>query len=604
MLEDIVEEIFRAIKKDDVQSFEKCYQQGRTKELAFGRFPLLSLCYLYKARKIISKYEDELLRVKNYIQVEEKPEMYALFKSKAGRTLRIYVANNQMVHPLEMLAILNKATRLENVYKKALKTNQTIENLQTIEMIKSSTKIEASETKIKLPKQKISNELLKIAAIIVCVAFIFALAFSGLAVFIHFEGSGSEDNPYSVTSMKQLNAAMEAGAYIVLNADIEGESISFDDYDKKINGNGHTITLTNQTSAIFKELSGNIENVNFVITANYSNNADSAILCTKNSGTITNVNITLDGEIKYTGSAAGENDVKVAIYTTENKGTIENCKLTTTANIIGNGTSSIAFGGFASTNSGTIKSCEINGAINLDEIDGASTAYTNTGIIDSIINNASVKQTSNAFNVVVGIAGICLINDGTVSNAINNGRVEIVATNTKGVYINIGGIVCVNHAEINRCKNNGEVAGDCQLSQFAIGGITAYSEPNTSEARIENCASIGKITMATVDTRTNGYMGGISGEVSNLHLINSFSIADIDVTGTFSSIYAAGLVGAWYPSYELQNNAYLATEKVPHGIYLYETQYIWSQLVPYDRGDGMFEKYETISEIEQLEIYW
>ena len=60
------EQIFEAIKKDDLKLFSSLFVYQSDFNLCYGRFPLLSVLYLYGAYSILSKYEKSLLRIGNY----------------------------------------------------------------------------------------------------------------------------------------------------------------------------------------------------------------------------------------------------------------------------------------------------------------------------------------------------------------------------------------------------------------------------------------------------------------------------------------------------------------------------------------------------------
>ena len=53
-----------AIKKDNVKAFGKIIQDAECLLFTYGRFPVLSLCYLWDSWKIISKYESRLISIK------------------------------------------------------------------------------------------------------------------------------------------------------------------------------------------------------------------------------------------------------------------------------------------------------------------------------------------------------------------------------------------------------------------------------------------------------------------------------------------------------------------------------------------------------------
>lgn len=48
-------EIIEIIKRDDLIAFLSLSKNENLLNLSFGRFPILSLCYLYNAKKIVKK---------------------------------------------------------------------------------------------------------------------------------------------------------------------------------------------------------------------------------------------------------------------------------------------------------------------------------------------------------------------------------------------------------------------------------------------------------------------------------------------------------------------------------------------------------------------
>ncbi len=613
MVEDIGQEIYNAIKKDNLELFEKHVNEEHAKELSFGRFPILSLCYLYNAKKIIKKYEDELLLLRTYVQIPEKIETYSLFKKKAGRNLRLYAGTNNIIHPLEMLSILGKASRLEKVYPKAIKTNSTIENLKTIEMVKSSTEINPTETKIQMPKQKIPKKLYKISISIMAVCLVFAIVFSLAAVGVVALGDGSENHPYYVRSVSQLEEAISKGKYIVLDSDIECESLSIGDYDGNIDGNSHTIKLTNQTTNIFKNFTGSIKNLNIDIQLDFANNASSGILTYKNSGTIDNVNITINGKMKYTGAAVGTS-IMFALISSDNSGTISNVTINGALEIEGNITSDVEFGAIAGANTGSIKTIKTSGTFTFTEANGAMGVFKNDGDVDSFENSASLYQTSNAYSTdyanegrSLRMGGIVSINYGTVSNSINTGDITIEDKNEQGVYSIIGGVTCVNLGTIQKCKNTATLTSNVNYAIARTGSICGDSEIDGKIPSIKECAGLGTIVVSVESDRSRCFVGGLVGCVFGSYnntatIADSYSAIQTQINGTYTSICRGGIVGFWPSTYGdgLSNNAYLQSNTVPYGLYV-SGYFAYEGVVS---SQGMFANYENMSDIEALEIYW
>ena len=54
-MEEKAKKLLAAIKKDDLAAFKKVFDKD-TEKYSFGRFPLLSLCYLYGSVKIAFTY--------------------------------------------------------------------------------------------------------------------------------------------------------------------------------------------------------------------------------------------------------------------------------------------------------------------------------------------------------------------------------------------------------------------------------------------------------------------------------------------------------------------------------------------------------------------
>ena len=78
--------IINSIKADNLMDFSQLVKDNQN--LCFGRFPILSICYLYGAKKIIKSYESKLCQIKEYKIVDESFEVYNKFKQFAGRCLR------------------------------------------------------------------------------------------------------------------------------------------------------------------------------------------------------------------------------------------------------------------------------------------------------------------------------------------------------------------------------------------------------------------------------------------------------------------------------------------------------------------------------------
>lgn len=607
MVEDIGQEIFNAIRKDDLKSFEKYANDERAKAISFGRFPILSLCYLYNAKKIVKKYEDELLRIKSYVVIEEKYEMYLLFKQKAGRMIRLYAGKNQIVHPLEMLSILMKASHLEQVYSKAMKSNAQVENLVAIEKIKSSSDIQISETKIALPKQPINSPIFKYAMIAVAVLLVFAITFSLSIIGIINAGFGTQEHPYKVTGAEQLSKAMEQNAVIELSQDIEIEYLALESFSGKLNGNGHTITIKEQKTNIIDKFTGSISNVNFVINAQMSTNVSSSLFINTNNGDISNVKFDIKGKMEYSGSSTQNTMIPMALIINENNKDVKDIDVNLDVEVSSNGYSNVRFAAFVQTNTKTIENVSISGKVKLNELVGAVCTYLNDeeAIIKNVQNSASLELTAKELSMELALSAIVCENAGEINNCINTGNISLTSERENGHYAYIGGIVTFNYLKVAKCKNEGSIAFKAKAAYVRIGGIAAQTEAKLNQYMdIEECASVGKISVNTENELSQCFVGGLIGYTGNATRITKcYSMADGAKEG-LQDLMLFGGITAVLSTYgtTLDKNAYLSGTTIEHGLYTYS---IFSGYTSYDTGDdGMFDKYTTKDEIKALEIYW
>ena len=464
-----------------------------------------------------------------------------------------------------------------------------------------------------LTKQKIPKKLYTIAASIMSICLIFAIVFTLAAFGVVALGDGSENHPYYVRSASQLEEAISKGKYIVLDSDIECESLSIGDYDGHIDGNSHTIKLTNQTTNVFKNFSGSIKNLNLDIQLDYANNVTSGILTYKNSGEIDNVNLTINGKMRYTGAAVGS-IIMFSIVSSENSGSISNIKIDGALEVEGNIASSVEFGAIAGFNSGNIKSITTSGEYIFNEANGTMGVFANEGEIDTFVNSASLTQNSSAYSTdyaedgrVLRMGGIVSINYGTIKNGINTGNISIVNKNEQGVYALIGGVACVNLGTMQKCKNTATLTTDVYYAIARIGSICADTEINTKIPTITECAGLGTLSVNVESDRSRCFIGGIVGCVfgsytSTANITNCYSAIQTQIVGTYTSICRSGIVGLWPSTYGdgLSNNAYLQSNTVPYGLYI-SGYFSYEGIVS---SQNMFTNYENMSDIEVLEIYW
>ena len=123
-MQTIEESLFQAIKKDDKKAFDALMENTQCGACRLGRFPTLSLLYLYDAKKILADYEEKFIDITSFTAYSEPVEISKKFSSKAGKCLRLYL--NEIVSPLEMLLILDKTNRLKRLYPLAKNASSSI----------------------------------------------------------------------------------------------------------------------------------------------------------------------------------------------------------------------------------------------------------------------------------------------------------------------------------------------------------------------------------------------------------------------------------------------------------------------------------------------
>ena len=97
--------LFEAIKLDDLVTFSVLIENESDKifSTSFGRFPMLSVCYLYNAKKIVTMYEDRLIKIGNFVRVYEPFEIYDKFIKLSKKSFRLYLNDDSTIYPIEML---------------------------------------------------------------------------------------------------------------------------------------------------------------------------------------------------------------------------------------------------------------------------------------------------------------------------------------------------------------------------------------------------------------------------------------------------------------------------------------------------------------------
>lgn len=555
-----LQNLYMAIKSDDEKSFTSLMLSKSDLNISFGRFPILSLCYLYKSVKILRKYEKLLMPISKFEVVYEYFDIYKDFKQNAKRSLRLYACKEKVIYPIEMIAVLDERETIKHRYKFLFKNEEILENLQKIYNLNQKIEIIATRDKFVCKPKKISFKqkiLSGVLAFVFCVLSVFS--FVSINIIKNTFGLGTADSPIYISSEQEFVTAMKKGSkYYVLEKDIVlSQNVYVNNFSGTLEGGDNTLYLANnQAASMIKNLSGNIKNVNFeFLIENAKFSSSVAILAENNTGIIDNCSFSG----KILASVEGTTDLFVTGVAVKNKGTISNSVVNLEATISNLAQTNAYLSAFVGVNEGVISNSSVaENKFVSNTVDLAGFAAENYGTISNVVSDVSLEQTSSK-EWHPNCAGIVMINYGTIDGATNNAKITSISTATTvpeggELHVYAGGIACNNYKIIKNCKNNGEISGSGKVSIPFVGGISAmnivdekYSvdETNTLICVVENSKSICDLKSFSESARA--YAGGVVA-VNNTQVIKCgfegsiYCDSNLNSTDDFN-VYAGGIAG-------------------------------------------------------------
>lgn len=544
--------LLEAIKKDNLKEFVSLTEQDRSLlYLRFGRFPLLSLCYLYGSESIAEKAEPSLLGFSNYTYEDEDFDSYLKFREAAKRSLRLFPPD-RVVHPLEMLAVTNQAWKLSSVYSSTQKSYKTAETIRMVYKVTHGQEIEIGLDSISVKNNRTGKKELIFFIAAFVMAFVLLCLSTG-AFWGFKEAFGGGDAPYKVRSAKQFLLAAENNSDIILVKDIDfSDRAGLDSFKGTIEGNGKTITA--ETNAFIKELEGKIFNLNVVIKPKNTHITEhTGLFVTVNKGEINNVKVSVKSDFT-TEYEASENDTGLFFSTMvyENKGTMTDCEANIVTHIKGDSGFDTCFGALAAVNSSTMTGCRTGeeSIITSETADIAGIVSKNSanGTMFGCINNASVAQVTGNKGWLPNTSGIAMQNYGKITECVNYGgilsRSDYQAANNKEMLdVYAGGIASINHSRIQNCVNRGVVEGHATSFNVYSGGIAAVNNKN---AIIFGSVNYGGILSRSDYDAADGaesvvvYAGGISG-LNSSSIQNCFNRGKVEGQSVSCNVYSGGI---------------------------------------------------------------
>ncbi|MBO4539491.1 MAG: hypothetical protein J5781_04385 [Clostridia bacterium] len=561
-MEEKAKRLLAAVKKDDLAAFKKEFDKD-TEKYSFGRFPLLSLCYLYGSFKIAFTYEKKLLALSRYVVVEEDRESYYLFRRRAHRVLRLFVGGGRTVSPLVMLAVLGRHDGLRALYPVAYKDATIREEISYAAQTLYGSTVTFGRNSIRIRRQH-TTRLQKITTYAACAVSIVMIACALLGYFMMPNDRGTEDNPVAVANGKQLVLALKNEGYYTLTDDVALTVEQRTTFKGALNGNGHKVSLSaSSAGAVFAKTEGTIKDVEFVIDAGDVETSESlALLIAENTGTLENVTLTVKGNISVKEKeTAGEEQEKETVYISafvgKNSGAVSGCKITCDLTANNPSGTNAYLSVLASENTGTVSQCEANGKVSSTTTDLAGMVAENEqgGVISGCKVDASLSQESTKTGWSPNVAGLCLHNYGTISESKFSGAISVKCsvakgegTSDNGETVYAGGIGCFNEGDVISCESSGTIEGVVENALQCVGGIVGYNyiAVENNQYDLEKLGSVMNcVSSAKIDLTSSGayavYAGGMVGLNDSGAISGGTTAAKITCDATCH--YLGGTVG-------------------------------------------------------------
>lgn len=661
MLNEKLSNLFKAIKEDNNALFFSSFKGNEN--ICFGRFPVLSLCYLYKAKSILKKHKKDLsIKIIKYKIVDEPFDVYKIFKGKAGRCLRLYMGDC-IITPIEMLAILNKDNGVKNQFKNYKKDEKVLQNLKAIYLINCQ-RFEVNGNKVKIGKKPLNLHQTKLRKIAFSVSLAVVLFVSVLFTTINFTtGFGVSFSPFVISCEEQFYKALSSDGHYKLTNDITiNKPLENLNFSGIFEGNNHTLYFNEAPNEnLIKTNEGLIKNLNIVYNSSQKEISTSLSLFVENNkGNIDNVNVSCEN-LNLTVNKKENENIFINAIANSNNGSIKNCNVLLNFNVAGLGNGECYVSGIAGDNYKTIDNCVIkqNSNITTTEVDVTGVVYGNqkSGIISNCKNYAVLHQTSADMNWSPNVCGIALTNYGTIKDCYNYGQLTAISTydsDEVAGFVYVSGICAINYSNLTHCVNKGNLFGTSNKGLIYCGGINAINYSvidkclnkadltassnkgitycgginsfstyyqNTQENLvylpvIKNCGVEGNISASTEQDGVLVFAGGISGRFSGRwdlgncgSLINCYSITNF-TNGNSDKYFIGTLVGLTDVTTFLGKNYYgltlgnIAVLNQANITYQIGSLVSGSSIYNGINLEGITISFDAVNQIMQQEVYW
>lgn len=592
MNELLAKKLFDSIKKDDLKSFDECMEEFPCGTLRFGRFPVLSLLYLFSAKKITAAYEEKFLKTNSWQELDEPQFVSVLFRKKAGKCLRLYL--DEVVSPLEMLLILDKTSKLKRVYPLSRPSSAVKQRLKEIYYVKYALNVSYEGDNIVLdrrPLKKSEKRRILIAAVssVLCIAIAVGTPFV-VNAFVPFIGisddnpstpdnpsdGGNTDNPsdnpdnpsddsekkyYNVSSFEEIDFASQ-NVY-TLTADITVPNGFYaEQLNCELNGGGKTVTVSDN-NPLFGVVTGTVRDIVFSFSGDISVSENFAFVTLLNLGTIKNVTLNVSGKLTATlGEQSTDGGITVAGIAVANGpsssiftyGQIDSCTVNyNNFNIVGNLYANATYGGIAGTNYAYLRNCTVSGKITSDTLDIAGICVTNNYSLSSCTNRASLTQKSSSPDWNPIVAGIVTTNSYSLTSCVNYGEISAQSENTDTAHeentdpsVSAAGIAYLNRGTlsapiISQSINYGKISASSKDRTSYAAGICISSSGGIRECLNERGADV----VSENRSDFSSYGGGISVYAYG-YVYGSVNKGDVTVSSAEGNAYSGGITAYSY----------------------------------------------------------
>ena len=544
--------ILQAIRQDQPADFDRL--TGKHKNLRFGRFSLLSICYLFGAHRIVRAHKNAM-RQGAPVDLDELPAVYNAFVAVAGRSLRLWAGYvRHEVHPLAVLALTGDWRTLRREYPTYVCTPDEQTRLVEAIYLRYHVRARVEEGKLILPPKPLSvgtRSLLWSAAAALTVVMLASIALLGVGAG-YKRGVGVR----SAESLAEGKAGVHYGlqADVTLDAPTEWAAFSLD-------GDDHFITVEVGEEPILADFAGTVENCTIVFKcASMALRRSYACLGLANHGTWRNVRFVFEGDegwcftlVDFVKAQDGNQTCMFGGLFVTNAGTIEGCTLEGDLSWVGMAEVDGEAGAYCGSNEGIISSCTLEGSVRADTVDVGGLVFRNekSGVIEgcTLSEGVEVSQTTAVYKWSPMVGGVAAFNYGTIADTQQLGGVTakkenvVFPENIDATYVYVGGLAAHNFGTVSHCLSKGAVTGSADYAVIYAGGIVSDNNYSNEDDALHGALN-GNITVSTVSgVGYYVYVGGIAGASAGKLIDNCFNGGFGSDTFRSNATYVGSMAG-------------------------------------------------------------